>query len=184
MSKLRVTPKQHKAAIDRLKDRRKNEPWQEDNRKLDNAIRDYTTHLNKCGYGASIIDVGCGRQYLKRCLPDGILYLGIDAFPAEGYEDITTTLAIEDEFAKAYEAETVVAFAVLDNCRDFDKAIENMKEVATRNVIILTGIGIDPDQYHTMRLELSDFDSRFEGWENTVREEISPKVWLLNFVKP
>lgn len=184
MSKLKVTPERHKSAIDQLKARRKNEPWQEDNRKLDNAIRDYTTHLNKCGYGASIMDVGCGRQYLKRCIPEDVLYLGIDAFPAEGYEDVTTAIAIEEEFAKMYEAETVVAFAVLDNCRDFDLAIANMQEIAQRNIIILTGIGIDPDKYHTMRLEFSDFDSRFAGWENTIREEVSPKVWLLNFMKP
>ncbi|MGL4598535.1 MAG: hypothetical protein ACRCYO_13540 [Bacteroidia bacterium] len=185
MKILKTTPAKHKAAIDKLKERRKNEPWQEDNRKLDNAIRDYTTHMNKCGFGKTIIDIGCGRQYLKECLPKNIEYIGIDCFPAEGYELKTTDLKVEDDFfADTFEADTIVAFAVLDNCLDFDKAITNMKKVATKNIIILTGIGIPVDQYHTLRLELEDFDQKFIGWKNTVREMVSPKVWLLNFEKP
>jgi len=73
------------------------------------------------------------------------------------------------------------SFAVLDNCLDFDKAIHNMKQIAQKNIIILTGIGIDVDQYHTLRLEMNDFDSRFTDWNCTHREQIAPKVWLLNY---
>jgi hypothetical protein len=69
--------------------------------------------------------------------------------------------------------------AVLDNCLDFDKAIENIKQIAQKNVIILTGIDIEVDQYHTFKLQLEDFDSRFKDWNNTHREELTPKVWLL-----
>lgn len=77
--------------------------------------------------------------------------------------------------------DTVCAFAVLDNCLDFDLAIKAMKKIAGKNIIILTGIGIDVDKYHTHRLEMIDFDSRFTDWRCTHREEIAPKVWLLNY---
>lgn len=182
--RLETTPEKHEAAINALKERRKNEPWKEDNRKLDNTIRDYRTHLNKCGIGTSIIDVGCGRQYLKECLPPYIKYIGVDAFPADGYEDVTYKMKAEEQIFTMFVADTVVAFAVLDNCQNFHQAIKNMKLVANRNIIILTGIGIEPDEYHTMRLELSDFDDAFSDWPCTYKEEVSPKVWLLNFKKP
>jgi hypothetical protein len=56
-----------------------------------------------------------------------------------------------------------------------------MKRVANKNIIILTGIGIDVDKFHTFRLEMSDFNSRFTDWRCTHREEITPKVFLLNY---
>ena len=72
---------------------------------------------------------------------------------------------------------------MLDNCLDFDKACENMKKIAKKNIIILTGIGIDVDPLHTFRLEHSDFERCFSDWRCTHREEIAPKVWLLNYEK-
>ncbi len=166
-----------------LKERRKLESTNDDNLKLDNTIRDYQTHLYKCGFGSSILDVGCGRQFLKQCLPKKIKYIGIDAFPAEGFEDVTLPIAIESNEALELSEDTICAFAVLDNCLDFDLAIKNMKKIARQNIIILTGIGIEVDQYHTLKLELEDFDSRFTDWTCTHREELFPKVWLLNFDK-
>ena len=69
--------------------------------------------------------------------------------------------------------------AVLDNCLDFDKAIDNIKKIAQKNVIILTGIDIEVDQYHTFKLQLSDFERMFKDWSQIHREELTPKVWLL-----
>jgi len=131
-----------------------------------NPVSDYKLHLIKCGYGKSVLDVGCGAQFLKTQIQGNTHYIGIDAFPAEGYEDVTLPLAIEsDEMDQLFGmVDTVCAFAVLDNCLDFDKAIKNMKQVARKNIIILTGIGIDVDQFHTFRLEMHDFDSRFTDW--------------------
>lgn len=147
----------------------------DDNRKIDNKIRDYRTHIEKCGYGESILDVGCGSQYLKKVLPEGVKYYGLDAFPIEGIDCFEC--AIED--FKGYQFDTVCAFAVLDNCRDFYAACDVMKLSARKNVIILTGIGIDPDEYHTFRLEHEHFETAFNDWDCTHREELEPKVWLL-----
>lgn len=158
-----------------LNERRQKTRVTEDNRNLDNAIRDYTTHLNKCGYGKSILDVGCGAQFLKGCVPEYINYIGIDAFPI--VED-TVKVAIED-LNGSIVVDTVCAFAVLDNCRDFFKACENMKRSARQNVIILTGIGIEVDKYHTFKLEHEHFEEAFKDWKCTHKEELTPKVWLL-----
>lgn len=138
---------------------------------------DYKLHLTKCGYGESVLDVGCGSQYLKSCLPYGFKYIGLDAFPIEGIDCIHS--AIED--LKGWKVDTVCAFAVLDNCRDFDKACQVMKATAQQNIIILTGIGIDVDRFHTFRLEHSDFERNFNDWNCTHKEEIQPKVWLINY---
>lgn len=148
-----------------------------------NPVADYRLHLIKCGYGKSILDVGCGAQFLKTQIPSSIKYTGIDAFPAEGYEESTIQVSIEyySESIVLEGFDTVCAFAVLDNCLDFDKAIRNMKQIAKQNIIILTGIGIEVDSFHTFRLEMIDFDSRFTDWRCTHREEIAPKVFLLNY---
>ncbi len=166
-------------ATENLNARRQARAVVEDNRTLDNVIRDYTTHLNKCGYGKSILDVGCGGQFLKGCVPKHINYIGIDAFPIV---DDTVNVAIED-LNGSIVVDTVCAFAVLDNCRDFFRACENMKRSARQNVIILTGIGIEVDEYHTFKLEHEHFEEAFKDWDCTHKEELTPKVWLLCYRK-
>lgn len=143
--------------------------------------QDYIDYITKCGVGKSVLDVGCGSQTLRLCLPDGVKYYGLDAFPIDGIDCIES--AIED--LKGWKVDTVVAFAVLDNCREFYKAIEVMCQTAQQNIIILTGIGINADQYHTFRLEFDDFNKAFDGkgFELTVKENLYTKVWLLNYQK-
>lgn len=151
-----------------------------DNVHTTSTISTYKNHIEKCGYGKSVLDVGCGSQALKRELPSDVKYYGLDAFPLEGFDCIEC--AIED--LKGWEVDTCFAFAVLDNCRDFFEACESMKRTARKNIGILTGIDIEVDEYHTFKLQLSDFDIAFEGWICTHKEQLQPKVWLLNYVKP
>lgn len=177
---MKVSTKEWVQATENLNKRRQSAGHADDNRSLDNAIRDYKSHLNKCGVGSSVLDVGCGSQFLKQCLDESVEYIGIDAFPIV---DECLKLAIED-IHPTYgdEVDTVCAFAVLDNCRDFYLACDNMKRIARQNVIILTGIGIEVDEYHTHKLEHEHFDKAFSDWDCTHKEEISPKVWLLCYV--
>jgi hypothetical protein len=144
-----------------------------------NPASDYAMHLIKCGVGESVLDVGCGSQYLKTCLPRGVEYVGLDAFPVEG----TDTIPMPIEDCLDVQVDTVCAFAVLDNCLDFDIACKNIKRIAQKNIIILTGIGIEVDEFHTFKLEHSDFDRVFSDLKCTYKEEICPKVWLLNYQK-
>ena len=175
---MKVSVKEWVQATENLNKSRQSVGHADDNRSLDNAIRDYKSHLIKCGVGNSVLDVGCGSQFLKQCLDEYTLYCGIDAFPINDY---TLKLAIDSEDTEyvSDSFDTVCAFAVLDNCRDFYLACDNMKRIARQNVIILTGIGIEVDQYHTHKLEHEHFDKAFTDWDCTHKEEISPKVWLL-----
>lgn len=178
---MKVTYDVWSKAMNNLLERRKSSVQRSDNPTYQNPVADYRLHMIKCGYGQTVLDIGCGAQFLKTQLAERTHYIGIDAFPAEGYEEVTLPIAIESDEALELEADTVVAFAVLDGCLDFDKACENMKKIAKQNIIILTGIGIPVDEYHTHRLEHSDFDRMFNDWECDHREEISPKVWLINY---
>jgi hypothetical protein len=172
---MKATKKAWKSATENLRTRQQKAQHTDDNRTAPNILRDYETHLNKCGYGNSILDVGCGGQFLKTCIPEDVEYIGLDAFPIEG----VPTLKGSIETIEGIEVETVCCMAVLDNCLDFDKAIDNIKKIAQKNVIILTGIDIEVDQYHTFKLQLSDFEERFKDWSQTHFEELTPKVWLL-----
>lgn len=59
-------------ATKNLNKRRKSAGHSDDNRSLDSVIRDYRTHLRKCGVGNSVLDVGCGSMFLKSCLDEGL----------------------------------------------------------------------------------------------------------------
>ena len=160
-----------------LKERRALAGHTDDNRNLDNPIRDYKLHLQKCGFGRSVLDVGCGSQFLRTCLPEDVKYIGLDAFPIANTN--TFDMAIEEVNWKDNSVDTICAMAVLDNCLDFDKACQNMKRLAKKNIIILTGIGIEVDKYHTFKLEHEDFKCNFSDMSQTHYEELAPKVWLI-----
>lgn len=147
----------------------------------------YCELLQKCYVGKTLLDVGCGNQQLKSCLSE-TEYFGMDAFPiVEG----TIEVAIDEinEFWFSHELntsigkpiETVCAFAVLDGVRDFSLACQNMKLIAEKNIIILTGIGIEVDPLHTLKLELEDFRTEFHNWKETVCHIVSPKLYLLDY---
>jgi SAM-dependent methyltransferase len=177
--KMKVTKEQWNKATDNLQKRRVSRKNLDDNIKLDQSIRNFGDHLEKCGYGNSILDVGCGSQALRTFIPNGINYTGIDAIPVKNTDSIL--MNIEESTFEAKSFDTICAFAVLDNCFDFDQACQKMKEIARINIIILTGINIEVDKYHTFKLQLEDFNRNFEDMNLTHCEEISPKVYLLNY---
>jgi hypothetical protein len=148
-----------------------------DNIHCTKPVADYASHLIKCGVGNSILDVGCGGQHLRTCLPTDVEYIGIDAFPIDGTD--TINMAVED--LEGIQVDTVVAFAVLDNCRDFFQACDRMKDAARQNIIILTGMDIEVDEFHTFNLQREHFKLGFHDWHCSIEEELSPKVWLLNY---
>lgn len=144
-------------------------------------IRDYKKHLSKCYIGNTLLDVGCGSQFLKTCLDEKVHYVGIDAFPVN---DRIRKMIIEEADFPDNHFQTICAFAVMDNCLDFDKAIKQIKRIASRNIIFLTGVDIEVDKFHTFKLSLEDYDSRFTDWQKGYRELLAPKVWLLEYKKP
>lgn len=145
-----------------------------------NKLSNYGDHLSKVHVGKSVLDVGCGSMAIKSILSDGIKYYGLDPFPvnSEVIEGMIETRGIEDSLP---EIDTVICFAVMDGCMDFSAACENIKKIAKENVVFLTGIGIDPDQYHTHRIELSDYRKAFSGWRESLCDRLADKVYLLEY---
>lgn len=152
--------------MDNLNERRK----REEIKNSVNGVDDYRAHVNSCYIGRSVLDVGCGKQAIKQCLPAGVEYTGIDPFPIAPN---TLKMEIEDCKFEDKTFDTVYAFAMLDNVYDLKKAVDNMKRVCKKNVVILTGVDIDPDQYHTVKIELKTLDELFSGMSRTLTK------WLL-----
>jgi hypothetical protein len=182
---MKVTEQEWHEKMHNLIDRRASVGHTNDNYKTQSAVADYKSHMSKVFVGKTVLDVGCGSQYLKGCLPEGTIYHGLDAFPID--EDVFSG-KIEDEktlnfFTKVKEIETVCAFAVMDNVEDFDKAMENMKAIAQKNIVILTGLNIPKDQYHTFELNIADFARMSAGFTLTQYIDIAPKVKLIEFSK-
>ena len=145
-------------------------------------VRDYKTHLSKVFIGKTVLDIGAGDCVVKQYLPEGTTYHPMDAFPVA--DDILQMEVESPLFQLVGLHDTLIAFVVMDGVRDFDQAIENMKQVAWRNIVFLTGVNIPPDKYHTIELKLSDFDYRFSDWKKTYSEEIVKNVWLLEYTRP
>lgn len=147
----------------------------------DKKIGDYAAHLRKIQVGKSVLDVGAGNGHLFKCLPDHtVFYTGIDPFPAEkGIQKMTIE---ECEFADNY-AETVVMFAALDNVRDFNQAIAQIKRLASKNILFLTGVNIEPDKYHTIKITESMLINEMKPFKVGHMEYLHPKIILIEFKK-
>lgn len=145
----------------------------------DKKIGDYYSHIRKCHIGQRVLDVGCGSMHLKSVLPQGIKYVGIDAFPVN-----ESVREAEIETYQTHELiETVYCFAVLDGVHDIHQALDNIKMIANKNVVILTGIDIEPDSCHTFKITEHLLNTAFSGWKVGHKEYLAPKVLLIEFRK-
>jgi 2-polyprenyl-3-methyl-5-hydroxy-6-metoxy-1,4-benzoquinol methylase len=142
-------------------------------------VSDYAKHLSKFKIGYTVLDVGCGNMVVKDLLPAGRLYTGIDAFPCS---PTVREMRIED-LPRDEMYQTVLCFAVLDGVLDLDITLEVINHVATKNVCMLTGLDIKPDQYHTHEITLYKLIKGLIDFDLTFSEELSPKVWLLEFTR-
>jgi ubiquinone/menaquinone biosynthesis C-methylase UbiE len=100
--------------------------------------------------GEMVLDVGCGQMHLKSCLPLSSKYFGCDPFPLndETINASAESLICQDEC----EFDTVFCLASLDNVQDIKASLHGINYVANQNIVILTGINIEPDKYHTHKI--------------------------------
>ena len=128
--------------------------------------------------GESVADIGSGQCHLKTVLPDGVLYQGIDPFPLS--PDVSP-YAIEDLIVpvtrKGYR--TVFMLAALDNVRDVKQALKGLKHLAAENIVILTGIDIPVDKFHTHSISRQDLVNELGDPEKEL--ELLPNVYLFEF---
>jgi glycosyltransferase involved in cell wall biosynthesis len=190
-----VSHEEWKKKMNNLMERRKKTAGQKPST-TPNPIGDYKKHLSKCFVGASVLDVGCGSQALKALLPQGVEYLGLDPFPCvpetmkgkieDGFYTSPSDGEIQgvDFEFRDNEVETICAFAVLDGSISPANALRQMKRIASRNIIILTGIDIEPDQYHTHKITEELLGRELGDWNIGHKEYLAPKVLLIEYLKP
>lgn len=129
--------------------------------------------------GESVADIGAGQCYLWECLPDHVEYYDpYDPFPLNKHirkaaaEDLTIP-----ELKGYYH--TVFMLAALDNVKDVEQSLRGLRHIAIENIVILTGIGIVPDQYHTHQIDREDLVDVLG--EPTQEIEIGPKLFLFEW---
>lgn len=162
-----------------------------DNRQCEDIVADYGRHLRSFQLGNSVLDVGCGGMTIAQKLTERhphVKYVGIDPHPLNEnvikmeIEDPNQTADLLQQFG---QFDNVLCFAVLDSCYDLHKATENMKKLAKQSVVFLTGIDIEPDQFHTFKItkELLDGLMVTEGWEIRMSNFLTPKVLLIEYAR-
>lgn len=128
--------------------------------------------------GDSVLDCGCGQCHLFRCLPDEVKYTGIDPFPLyntiEKIEAERLTIA-----GRHLKSDSVFMLSALDNVKSVEKALKGLKSVAKKNIVILTGIGIKPDQFHTHQIDRKDLTDVLG--EPVLEVEMTPNVYLFEW---
>lgn len=147
---------------------------------------DYKKHIDKVYIGDTVLDVGCGDMNIKKHLPPHTEYYGIDAFPVN---DEVVKADIENfnpkqipGYLKPY-FDTIILFAVLDGVCDLEKALQNISKLAAINILILTGIGIEPDEYHTHEVTFDILNRNLQGFKQVRCEELEPKVYLIEYAR-
>lgn len=145
---------------------------------------DYKSLLKKVHIGKRVLDVGCGTCWLKNYLPKEIKYRGLDAVLKPEHSFIDVIIGdIEGIWGMNNNFETLFVFAALDGMRDLNKAFDSMKNICSKNIVILTGINIEPDIYHTHLITEEFLDSQMEGWEKTTRVQVHQKIIFLEYTK-
>jgi hypothetical protein len=119
--------------------------WRKQGKRVPN-LELYKDIIANVGLGKTRADIGCGQQYLKQLLPYGHNYRGIDPFPI-----VPTTFDVkaEDLHTLKFRVDTTFMLAALDNVENVELALLGLKAITKMNVIILTGINIPADKYHT-----------------------------------
>jgi 2-polyprenyl-3-methyl-5-hydroxy-6-metoxy-1,4-benzoquinol methylase len=140
----------------------------------------YKTFAEMVHIGKTVLDVGCGPCILREFMPKGTDYYGIDAFPIAGIEGIREG-KIEDIDLQGEAYDTVFCFAMLDSVQDLGKTLNAVNRMAKHNVAILTGIGIEPDQYHTLLLTEDMLVAGLPDFEIKLKYQTWPKCFLYDF---
>lgn len=143
-----------------------------------NNLSDYRSHLSKINIGDNVLDVGCGDMYVKSFIKGK--YTGIDPFPVN---DFVIKMMVEELKFNDKTFDTVICFATLDGVMNKEKAIQEMKRVCKGNIYLLTGIGINPDKYHTFRIDEKDLIDSMKPFKVGYKEYLTKNVALIEFTR-
>lgn len=146
----------------------------------------YKSLLKKVFIGKKVLDVGCGTMWLKKLLPEFTIYYGLDAFKLPEHtprEVINEKIEELDLNHYCEKVETIFVFAALDGMENLEIAFNKMKSISEKNIVILTGVNIVPDIYHTHLITEEFLDAQMEGWKKTTRVQVHPKIIFLEYTK-
>lgn len=166
---MKVTKERWHEVADNLAQRRKENP-------ITPNLDLYRLIVETVHVGHNVLDVGAGQCYLNLVIPDGHTYNAIDPFPIQ---DDVLPLKAEDMNGTDTFFDTVFMLAALDNVQDVFEALKGLKYCARENVVILTGIDIEPDQYHTHKITRETLIGVLG--EPLQEIEVSPKVFLFEW---
>lgn len=144
---------------------------------------DYKNLLKKVHIGKTALDVGCGTCWLKKYLGKSH-YNGIDAFDRVEHKGLNVYNGIIETYEFGTQKfETLFVFAALDGMMDLELAFVKMKDVCSKNIVILTGINIQPDLYHTHLITEKLINNLMDGFELTHRTQVHEKIVFLEYTK-
>ena len=143
---------------------------------------DYKSLLKKVHIGKTVLDVGCGTCWLKKYVCKSY-YHGIDAFERIEHKGLHVYNGSIENYPFAQKFDTLFVFAALDGMMDLELAFEKMKSVCTKNIVILTGINIQPDLYHTHLITEQLIKNLMDGFELTHRTQVHEKIVFLEYTK-
>lgn len=130
--------------------------------------------------GNTVLDVGAGQCHLEKCLPDRHpqqRYYGIDPFPLSNK---VGKVSSEELVNWVGSWDSVFMLSALDNVRDLNLSLSGLKRVARQNIVILTGIGIPPNEQHTVQVDRKDLTNVLG--EPAQEIEISKNVYLFEWI--
>ena len=146
------------------------------------GVDNYCSHLQRIEVGHSLLDVGCGDMKLQTCLPEVVRYVGIDPYP-EYSGGKAIKMEMEECTFKDNEFETVCMFMSLDSVYDFKKTIHHIKRVCSKNVLFLTGVNIEVNEFHTYNITEAALIQEMKPMKAGMMHYFHPKILLIEFKK-
>lgn len=143
----------------------------------------YKDLIKRVHIGESVLDVGCGTCWLKSYLPKFVNYNALDIQDRYEHQGNNVIITKIEDFKPYVKYDTLFLFATLDGMQDLDKAFEVIRNITNENVVILTGVNIEPDIYHTHKITEEYLDSQMIGFNKSVKVQVHNKILFLEYTK-
>lgn len=148
--------------------------------KSQEPISQYDLHVRKIEVGKKVLDVGCGSMIIKGFLPPETDYTGIDAYPVNA--DVVKMEIERCTYPELY-FDTTFAFAVLDSVYNLHWALKKIAKVTKTNILILTGLDIAPNKYHTFKVTEAILNDELTGFRQGYKEYFGKTVALIEYIR-
>ncbi len=143
-------------------------------------VNKYDSHVKKVNIGKKVLDIGCGSMIVKGYLSPDTEYTGIDAYPVNNN---VVRMKIEKLSYPDLWFDTTIAFAVLDSVCHLDRALLQIGRVTKTNILILTGLNIKPNEFHTYMITEEILNTGLNQFRQGFKEFFGKNVALIEYVR-